>query len=327
VTESAVSNYRPPAQLGFLADLRNPPQWERPWAEHYGRTIEMIEEAERLGAGAIFFGEHHLTIDGYLPQPLTFAAAVAARTRRIRVGSSVTLAPLRHPMHIAEEAAVVDVLSGGRVELGLGAGYRPAEYEAFGVDRSQRHRLLAATIADVRRHLSEVTPRPVQERLPIWCGYIHPGGARRAGLLGEGLMTLRRDAYESYVSGLRDGGHDIARAQVSGQINLVIADDPERTSQILQPHFAHHFQQYGSFFDEVVEADNRPGDIAIRDSMRSATFPVLTPEDAISLIRSTVEGLPVKYFSLFLSIGGMPDEFVQRHIELATTVVAPAALG
>ena len=66
---------------GFFADVRNPPPWERPWPEHYGRTLEFIEEADRLGASSIWLGEHHQTTDGYLPQPLSFAVAIA-RVRR-----------------------------------------------------------------------------------------------------------------------------------------------------------------------------------------------------------------------------------------------------
>src|SRR6187549_1801283 len=105
--------------VGLFFDLRNPPGWRRPWAAHYRQTIERIAEIERLGADAIWLTEHHGWEDGYLSQPLTLAAAVAGRTERIRIGTGITIAPLRHPAHIAEEAALVDVISNGRLELGL----------------------------------------------------------------------------------------------------------------------------------------------------------------------------------------------------------------
>src|SRR5580658_9561087 len=117
--------------LGIYLDLRNPPGWRRPWASHYARSLEVVEEAERLGAATVWLSEHHFFEDGYLPQPLTFAAAIAARTSRIRIGTAVLLAPLRLPLQLAEEAAVVDVLSGGRLDLGVGVGYRVPEYEGF----------------------------------------------------------------------------------------------------------------------------------------------------------------------------------------------------
>ena len=90
--------------------------------------------AERLGADSVWLSEHHLFEDGYLPQPLTMAAAIAARTKRIRIGTAVLLAALRPAVQIAEEAAIVDLVSGGRLVLGFGAGYVPREFEAYGAE-------------------------------------------------------------------------------------------------------------------------------------------------------------------------------------------------
>ena len=91
-------------RIGIYLDLRNPPQWRRPWAAHYAHALELCAEADRLGAGSVWLSEHHLFEDGYLPQPLTFAAAVAARTSQVRIGTAVLLAALRHPVQIVEEA-------------------------------------------------------------------------------------------------------------------------------------------------------------------------------------------------------------------------------
>ncbi len=126
----------PPRRLtvnvGVYFDLRNAPSWPQDPARLYGFTLELCEEAERLGAHSVWLSEHHLFDDGYLPQPLTFAAAVAARTTRVRIGTAVLLAPLHDAVEIAEQVAVVDLVSNGRVELGLGAGYRVPEFELFG---------------------------------------------------------------------------------------------------------------------------------------------------------------------------------------------------
>ena len=110
--------------VGIYFDLRNPPAWATDWSRLYGFSLELCEEAERLGCHAIWLTEHHLFDDGYLPQPLTMAAAVAARTSRVRIGTGVLIAPLHHPVELAEQAAVVDIISSGRVDLGIGAGYR-----------------------------------------------------------------------------------------------------------------------------------------------------------------------------------------------------------
>src|SRR5581483_7341983 len=109
---------------GLFVDMRNPPNGRVPYDQLYGRMLERLQDAERLGIGAVWLTEHHLFEDGYLPQPLTFAAAIAARTERLRIGTAIMQAPLRRAIDIAEQAALVDILSSGRLELGLGAGYR-----------------------------------------------------------------------------------------------------------------------------------------------------------------------------------------------------------
>ena len=126
-------------KLGLFFDLRNPEPWARPWPELYGGTLDLLERAEELGCEAAWFTEHHRFADGYLPQPLTFLAAVAARTRTMRIGTAILLAALRPAPLVAEEAAVVDQLSGGRLELGIGAGYSTPEYELYDKDITRRY--------------------------------------------------------------------------------------------------------------------------------------------------------------------------------------------
>ncbi len=119
-------------RLGLYYDLRNPGA-ARPWARVYAAALDRIAGADEAGIGAIWVTEHHGFADGYLPAPLTFCAAIAARTRRARIGTAVVISPLMPATALAEQAAVVDILSDGRLELGLGAGWRAAEFPAFGV--------------------------------------------------------------------------------------------------------------------------------------------------------------------------------------------------
>jgi alkanesulfonate monooxygenase SsuD/methylene tetrahydromethanopterin reductase-like flavin-dependent oxidoreductase (luciferase family) len=165
--------------VGLYFDLRDPPAWRQGWSRTYGFALEMCEEAEHLGAHSIWLSEHHLFEDGYLPQPLTFAAAVAARTNLVRIGTAIVVAPFRHPVHLAEEAAIVDAISGGRLDLGLGAGYRAPEFALFGADpATSRYRQTEALVRDLRRIWAEgaVTPPPLQSPLPVWLGYNGPSG-------------------------------------------------------------------------------------------------------------------------------------------------------
>ena len=246
-----------PPGVGVWFDLRNPPAWRQDPARLYAFTLELCEEAERLGADSLWFSEHHGFEDGYLPQPLTFAAAAAARTTRVRLGTGILVAPLRRTAQLAEEAAVVDIISGGRLELGLGAGYRMPEFELFGTDFSARYRILDQQVAELRRLWDKggLTPQPVQDQLPIWLGYQGPKGARRAGLMGEGLLTLSAHSWPHYRDGLAEGGHDEATARMSGGIQAYVTDDPERDWPRLAPHIAYAQDSYRKY---MVEGTGHP---------------------------------------------------------------------
>src|SRR5215475_2108862 len=196
-------------RVGIYFDLRNPPAWRVPPSRLYGFTLEMCREAELLGCDSVWLTEHHLFDDDYLPQPLTFAAAVAARTQRVRIGTGILIAPLHHPAEVAEQAAVVNILSDGRLDLGIGAGYRVPEFKLFGAEMATRYRATDDMARKLRRlwGTGGVTPRPVQERPPLWMGYQGPKGARRAGLLGECLLTLNKESWPAYRDALAEAGH------------------------------------------------------------------------------------------------------------------------
>ncbi len=318
-------------KLGLYFDLRNPAPWARPWPEVYGRALDLVVEAERLGAASVWFSEHHLFADGYLPQPLTFAAAAAARTSHVRIGTAVLIAALRPAALVAEEAAVIDQISGGRLELGIGAGYSVPEYELYGADITKRYGLTDAAVAEIRRLLDEgiVTPPAAQNPFPIWLGYQGPQGAKRAGRLGVGLLSLDRALLDPYREGLVEGGHDPATARTGGMLDIIVADDPEEAFERILPHYAHQLNSYRA---AAVAGSGRdaPKEITVEKLRGGAAqkgqipgLRVLTPTDAVAAIREATEGSPVEHVYLWASVAGMPDEIVERHVELTCTQVAP----
>src|SRR5438094_6910064 len=137
--------------FGFLYDFRNPPQWQRPSETLYAEILDVIAWTEEAGFAGAWVPEHHLAGDSYMPSPLVALAAIAARTKTIKIGSGIALAPLYHPMRFAEDCAVLDILAGGRLELGLAIGYRKREYAAFGVDFTKRGRLFDEWLEIVTR--------------------------------------------------------------------------------------------------------------------------------------------------------------------------------
>jgi len=332
-----------PVGVGIYTDMRNPPAWRRPWAEHYGRTMDRIVGAEDMGLDSVWVTEHHFFEDGYLPQPLTLAAAIAGRTRRMRIGTAVMLAPLRPSVQIAEEAAVVDLVSGGRLELGLGAGYRRPEFTAFGADPSERFRSLRRSVREIRRLWAEgaATPPPVQDPVPIWLGLMTARGARAAGRLGTGLLWLDEHLVAPYREGLSEGGHEPSSARMSGLAMVILADDPEEARARIRPHLAYQRESYARYGREglggdsatlpptlVADAEGRRED---REGPAAHARPprlhVLTPEDAIPFLRGWLAQMPVRHVFFWESIAGMPDDLADRHVELLAGRLRPALAG
>ncbi|MFI7064797.1 LLM class flavin-dependent oxidoreductase [Kribbella sp. NPDC050124] len=167
-------------EFGVLMDVRE---------GGYGadRVAEVVV-ADRLGFDGVWLSEHHLTGDGMLPSPLVMAGVLAARTTRIRVGTNILVLPLHHPLQVAEDAAVVDQVSGGRMVLGVGQGYSEREFAAFGVDRRRRGKLLEEGVQVIRdAWAGGVSPRPMGE-IPIYVAGVTAAGLRRAARLGAGVI-------------------------------------------------------------------------------------------------------------------------------------------
>jgi alkanesulfonate monooxygenase SsuD/methylene tetrahydromethanopterin reductase-like flavin-dependent oxidoreductase (luciferase family) len=172
--------------------------------ERYRDALALAEEAERLEFDSIWLSEHHFVDDGYLPSLLVMAAAIAARTSRIAVGTDVLLATLHEPVRLAEDAAVVDLLSGGRLILGIAQGWREVEFAGLRVPYRGRHLRLEDTVETLRQAWGTglvtggptvpypgipVTPKP--ERAggpPVWIGADAEPAVRRAGRIADGFM-------------------------------------------------------------------------------------------------------------------------------------------
>ena len=202
-------------QFGLYSSIANPPR-----GEHLDRSIdEVIAEAQRAeasGFDSCFFGEHHQDKDGFLPSPLIVATAVAAHTRRLRVGTSVILLPLHHPVRVAEDVITLDLVSKGRVILGVGIGYQAADFRAFNVLMEHRVALFEEGVEILRKCWSgeafsfrgkhytledvQIRPRPFQRPgPPLWIGASVPAALRRAGLLADAFVGTPSTSLESAV--------------------------------------------------------------------------------------------------------------------------------
>ncbi len=184
-------------RLGFLTHMRGSDDPRRVYAE----TLELFEAAEALGFDTGWVAQHHFKKEeGFLPSPLPFLAAVAERTQHIRLGTSIVVLPLENPLRVAEDAAVVDLLSNGRLELGIGSGANPHEFVPFDIDISTRHERTTAGLELIKRALrGEVWGDGGQQLQPpaptlterIWLSGLSPMGATYAASYEAGLLLSR----------------------------------------------------------------------------------------------------------------------------------------
>lgn len=168
----------------------------------YQETLELFVAAEELGFDVGWLAEHHFKpVAGRLPSLFPFLAAASQRTQRLRLGAAVILLPYSHALRVAEDAAVVDTLSDGRLELGVGGGLDPLEFEAFGVDFAQRHAITTASFTTLQaalrgeplgehRQLLEPPAPTLANRL--WQAAMSRTGAQYVARLGAGLVLARQ---------------------------------------------------------------------------------------------------------------------------------------
>jgi len=234
-------------RFGVAYDFRNPPGSGRANAQLYAEILEQIALADRLGFDLVWVSEHHFVDDGYLPAFAPVAGAIAACTSRIRISTDVALLPFHHPLRLAEDLAVLDNLSGGRMELGVGMGYASHEFDAFGIPRAQRVSRTEEAVAILRQAWSSepvrfrgkrfqfdgvnVYPKPVQPGgIPLWmAAQSEPGGAR-AGELEMNLLPqgTRAGTIEPWARALAARGKDPRDFRIGIIRPWLVTDDRER---------------------------------------------------------------------------------------------------
>ena len=213
----------------------------------YAETFEQIALAEQWGLDLCWFTEHHFIDDGYLPNFVPVAGAAAARTSRIRFSTDICLLPFRHPVRLAEDLAILDNISDGRMELGAGMGYVAHEFAGFGIPRSRRVSLTEETLEILRRAWSgeaftfegtrwsfrdlRVTPDPVQRGgPPLWIAATSLAGALRAARFDTNLLPqgARSAVLDPWQVELRASGRDPADYRVGIIRGVFVTDDVDR---------------------------------------------------------------------------------------------------
>jgi alkanesulfonate monooxygenase SsuD/methylene tetrahydromethanopterin reductase-like flavin-dependent oxidoreductase (luciferase family) len=332
-------------RYGLRYDLRNPKRWHKPWDNVYRHLLEQVEWADQAGFDMVTLNEHHFAPDGYLPSPFVVAGAIAARTKRVKIALSLVLLPLKHPVQVAEDAAVLDIISGGRLELTVGAGYRQEEFAGYGISISERPSRMEEATEIIRRCWEEesfdftgrhwnlrsvsVMPKPIQQPRPrIQMGGSSSAAARRAARLSDGFLgpaQFQADWREEMISlGKDPGSATMASTEGFPSLFVHVAEDPEAAWKRIGEHALYESNSYASWnvsgSSSTYAFASDPSEL-----VNAGTHGVITPDQAIDIGRHLrSEGIPSPRLTLQPMMGGMPLELGQNCLELVVSKVMPA---
>ena len=256
----------PSLRIGTVYDFRNTAASGLDTPSLYAAIIDQIEMLDRIGLDLVWFTEHHFLDDGYLPSWIPVAAAIAMRTRHVRISSDVCLLPFNHPIRLAEDLAVLDNLSNGRIEVGVGMGYAPHEFRGFGLPVSRRVSLTDEGIEVLRRCFTgerfsfhgkrytfdDVVIRPgyvQQGGPPLWVAAMSEAGAQRAARFDSHLLPQgpRAAVLDPWRAALAGAGRDPQNYRVGIIRSCLVTDDVERDWPPVRAAERYRGQVYRSF--------------------------------------------------------------------------------
>ncbi len=298
-------------------------------ADLYETAVDMTEYCDRHGFQSVLISEHHGVSDGYMPSPVVLAAAMAARTQTVRFQFMAIIVPLHDPLRLAEDIAVLDNISRGRVDVTVAGGYVPFEFGMFGKDMKDRGRLTEEAIAtlksawtgqpfDYRGRKARITPRPVQRpHPPIWMGGSVPAAAKRAGRLADGFITHREDLYQVFFDTAKALGKNPMPWRPASPGFVYVAEDVEEAWKVIGPHAMHETNSYGEWV-EAAGTDGRFATVNSIDEIREGHgYFVVTPDECVTLAKS------FNGFSLHPLMGGLDPEFAWKGVKLFVEKVLP----
>ena len=322
------------ARFELRYDLRNPADAGVSVADRYEAALEQIAWGEQHGFGAVTLSEHHGTDDAYLPSPLVFAAAVAARTEHITIRVAALIAPFHDPLRIAEDAAVVDQLSRGRLQLVVANGYVAEEFAMFAKEPSERVAAVVEMVEtlkaawtgepfEYRGRTVRVTPRPFGDgRPPLFLGGASAGAARRAARIADAFFPTDATHWETYRAALVErGGPDFGPMPPVGPKFVHVSEDVDRDRRLLAPFVRNERESYGRWA-EAAGLDTgfrRVGPGGVWDDPE---YRVVTAAQCIELI----DGLGAEVtMPINPMMGGTPPELAWESLRRIVDEVMPHA--
>ena len=323
--------------------------------ELYARWLEQIDAAEALGFDSLWVTEHHFRyFGGMMPNPQLLLAAAGQRTRRLRLGSAVSIAPMHNPIRIAEDFAMVDLLSGGRLNFGAGRGMHPLEYTVFNADWSNAQARLPEALDIILRAWSggefewsgtyyrypklTVYPKPLQTpHPPIYVtANRDPESFAMVGTRGHHLMTLpwiadnalQRTRVELYFAALRQAGHSIEGKDVFVMYPAYVGDSDERAhAEVIE-----HWNRWRAFALDALGLSPSHGEpyrnifshLDYLSMVRDNRGVFGGPDTCLHILQKIIETVGPTHIGLVFHFGGLSQQKVLNSMERFARLIAPA---
>ncbi|MFC5947297.1 LLM class flavin-dependent oxidoreductase [Pseudonocardia lutea] len=324
--------------FGLWYDFRNPDP-ERPFGSFYREVLEQIGWAEHKGLGSVWLTEHHFCADGYSPSPFVLASAIGERTANLRIGTNLIVSPLHNPVRLAEDAATLSLLTGGRFDLGVGQGYWEREFAAFGQTVRNRPSLLEEGVEIIRRAWAgddsgfagkryslpaglAVTPQP--ETVPqLLVGAMAEPAIARAARIADGFLSTQNAHQQAYLDAVAALGRPVEEARIYAGQWAIIAEDPERTWARIGEHALYQLNEYISW-GAFGPPDATPRFTDPQQILDAGAYQLWDADIAVTELTALLRERPqIRDVHFWAQLPGEPVDSGTERIEYLATKVMP----
>ena len=313
----------------------------------YQEALNQVETAEKLGFDSVWLEEHHGTSRHYHPSPLIYLAGFATRTERILLGTDIAILPLYHPLRLAEDVAQLDIMSAGRVILGVAIGYREEEFAAFQTPLKGRGAQFEEMLELIKRLWTEedvdfkseryalssftLEPKPLQKpRPPIWLGGWGKLSIQRAATLGDAWipgptanLAKLKEAQARYNNHLLELGVDPQSRPRPLTRDVVIAARDEEAEELAQNYLLPAYRDEYSTWSHPLIGTSDATATDILEELRKDRFIIGSPSQVIEQISFFEEQFGMDHLICRLHFPGMPPDKVLEAVRLIGEEVIP----
>jgi alkanesulfonate monooxygenase SsuD/methylene tetrahydromethanopterin reductase-like flavin-dependent oxidoreductase (luciferase family) len=316
-------------------DLRSAPTSPVSKSDLYTACLEQSKWADEHGLDMLVLSEHHGDTGGYLPSPIVLGSSIAAATTSIPLMISALLVPLHDPIRLAEDLAVADLVSQGRVGFVTGIGYRPSEYRLVGKDFHKRGKLLDEALDvmlkawtgepfEYQGETVQIGPKPFSQPHPmIFIGGSSKAAAKRAARFGLGLFPSAEDheLAEIYVQECEKLGKQPGMVLMpTGPAAVFVSEDPDKTWAEIGEYLLDDAMEYNAHLTSDMKSQAQATSTTVDDLRAEGVYQILTPDECLALAD---EVGPMGPITLHPLCGGTPPEIGWQSLELFASDVLP----